>query len=74
MIITDMMMPYMDGAAMIRAIKKIDPKARIIASSGLAANEQASGAQGLGVDVFMAKPYKSDALLEALREVIGAVP
>ncbi len=73
-IITDMMMPYMDGAAMIRAIKKIDPKARIIASSGLAANEQASGAQGLGVDVFMAKPYKSDALLEALREVIGAVP
>src|SRR6185369_692958 len=37
-VLTDMMMPYLDGAATIRALQKIDPQVRIIASSGLSEN------------------------------------
>src|SRR5581483_9295356 len=37
-VLTDMMMPYMDGPATIRALRKMDPRVRIIASSGLAAD------------------------------------
>jgi PAS domain S-box-containing protein len=69
-VVTDMMMPFMDGAATIRALRKISPTAKIIATSGLAtsANETA----GLGVNSFLAKPYTAEALLGTLRKVLGA--
>jgi CheY-like chemotaxis protein len=68
--ITDMMMPYMDGASTIRAIRKIDPGARIIATSGLMTNEYAKEAAGLGVHAFLAKPYTAETFLKTLREVL----
>src|SRR5437868_2550108 len=37
-VLTDMMMPYMDGPATIRALKKLNPAVKIIASSGLNEN------------------------------------
>ena len=48
-VFTDMMMPFMDGAATIRALRKIDPGVKIIATSGLATSGQAKEAAGLGV-------------------------
>ncbi|HTO22374.1 MAG TPA: response regulator, partial [Spirochaetia bacterium] len=74
LVITDMMMPYLDGAATIRAIKKIDPEARFIATSGLMASEYAKEARGLGVQAFLAKPYTAEKLLHTLREVLDQKP
>jgi len=71
-VLTDMMMPFMDGAATIRALRRIDPTVKIISTSGLAMPGQAKEAAGLGVDAFLAKPYTADALLETLRNVLGA--
>jgi PAS domain S-box-containing protein len=71
LVITDMMMPYMDGAATIRAIQKIDPRVRFMATSGLMAAEYAREAAGLGVRVFLAKPYTAETLLRALREELS---
>ena len=48
-VLTDMMMPYLDGVATIRALQKVDPKVRIIGSSGLADSEKASEAASVGV-------------------------
>ena len=73
LVITDMMMPYMDGAATIRAIRRIDPKAHIIATSGLMTSEYAKEAKGLGVQAFLAKPYTAEKLLHTLREVLEQV-
>jgi len=70
LVITDMMMPYMDGAATIRAIRRVDPEARIIATSGLMAGEYAQEARGLGVQAFLAKPYTAETLLQTLRDVL----
>jgi len=70
LVITDMMMPYMDGANTIRAIRRIDPRARIIATSGLTASEDESEARGLGVQAFLAKPYTAEKLLHTLREAL----
>jgi hypothetical protein len=71
-VFTDMMMPFMDGAATIRALRKIDPGVKIIATSGLATSGQAKEAAGLGVDAFLSKPYTAEALLGTLRNVLGA--
>src|SRR5829696_269470 len=40
-VLTDMVMPFMDGPATIRALQRMNPKVRIIAASGLGAGQRA---------------------------------
>ena len=70
-VLTDMMMPYMDGLATIRALQKLNPHVKIIASSGLAENARAIEAANAGVKTFLSKPYTAGKLMEALAEVLG---
>jgi PAS domain S-box-containing protein len=71
-LITDMMMPNMDGPTLIQALLKIHPGLPIIGASGLSHQLQAQVAS-LGVRHFLRKPYNADALLEALGEVLKPV-
>jgi two-component system, cell cycle sensor histidine kinase and response regulator CckA len=70
-VLTDMMMPYMDGPATIRALQKLNPHVKIIASSGLTENARALEASNAGVKTFLSKPYTAGRLLKALGEVLG---
>ena len=70
-VITDMMMPVMDGPATIVALQRINPEVKIIGASGHDANGKVAKAAGAGVKHFLAKPYTSDALLRTLREILG---
>jgi len=70
LVLTDMMMPVMDGAATISTILSINPKARIIASSGLHVAENIAKAQSLGVHDFLPKPYEAAVVLGMVREVL----
>jgi len=67
-VLTDMMMPVMDGPATIRVLRKMNPLVRIIAASGLDAN--AYGA-GLGITHVLPKPYAADRLLTTLRDALA---
>jgi PAS domain S-box-containing protein len=69
-VITDMMMPVMDGAATIRALMRIDPQVRIIAASGLSTKGTEAESAGEGVKHFLPKPYTADTVLKALRELL----
>lgn len=71
-ILTDMMMPVMDGPATIHALARINPAVRIIAASGLNANGGAAKVSVSGVNVkhFLTKPYTAETLLKALRLVL----
>jgi PAS domain S-box-containing protein len=71
-VLTDMMMPFMDGPSTIRALRKLDPTVRIIAASGLAANEKIAEAASLGVQTFLLKPYTAERLLVALDQLLSA--
>ncbi|MBC8039226.1 MAG: PAS domain S-box protein, partial [Opitutaceae bacterium] len=70
LVITDMMMPVMDGAATIHALTKINPDIRIIAASGITANGGVAKAASLGVKHFLPKPYTASTLLKILRQVL----
>ncbi len=70
-VITDMMMPLMDGPATIRVLRKMNPAVRVIAVSGLAASDQATQAASLGVRHFLPKPYTAETLLRVLRETLS---
>jgi PAS domain S-box-containing protein len=70
-VLTDMMMPNLDGPATIRALKEIDPQVRIIATSGIRSTGKLAEAAASGVDIFLAKPYTTDKLLGALAGIIN---
>ena len=69
-VITDMMMPYMDGPATIRALRRLDPRVKIIATSGLKAEDKLADAAQLGVKTFLPKPYTAEKLLKTVAEVL----
>ena len=74
LVLMDMIMPAMDGVTAIRTLKKINPQIRIIAISGLVSSDKTAAALAAGVQTFLPKPYTSDALLQALYEVLHGNP
>jgi len=69
-VLTDIMMPVMDGAAVIRVLQRINPAVKIIATSGLNTNGSAIRTPSLGVRRFLTKPYMAGTLLTTLRDVL----
>lgn len=69
-VLTDMMMPVMDGAAAIHALKKINPAVKVIAASGLSTDGNIARATELGVKHFIPKPYNARTLLEKLQAIL----
>jgi PAS domain S-box-containing protein len=71
LVLTDMLMPILDGPCTIRALRRIDPKVPIIAASGLGEHaESLRASQAGGVDHFLPKPYTAYHLLQIVREVL----
>ena len=73
-VITDMAMPIMDGPALMVALKAMNPRVRLVGSSGLTSHSGAERATGAGVSEFVPKPYTALALLTTLRRVIDKDP
>lgn len=69
-VLTDIMMPIMDGVAAINALKHLDPSVKIIAASGLGANGGVARAADRGVEHFLPKPYTAETLLDTLSKVL----
>lgn len=69
-VITDVMMPSMDGTELVRAIRAIDPDVKIIAMSGLL--EERDSPEAAGIDEFLVKPFTTERLLQTLRTVLDS--
>ena len=69
-VLTDVMMPEMDGVQFSRALKGIKPQVKIIASTGHASDAQQAELRELGVQVILRKPYDAKTLLIALHDAI----
>jgi PAS domain S-box-containing protein len=69
-VLTDMVMPFMDGPATIRALQRMNPGVRIIAASGLGVGQRAGEGPLEGVSIFLNKPYTAEKLLNALAQVL----
>jgi two-component system cell cycle sensor histidine kinase/response regulator CckA len=66
-VLTDMLMPFMDGPATVRALLRMDPNVKIIAASGLSNHKPG---ELKGVRIFLTKPYNAEKLLKALAEIL----
>jgi CheY-like chemotaxis protein len=69
MIITDIRMPNLDGAALANVVLQLNPLIKILAMSGLS-----SGGQNLQMQryagAFLYKPFKIEALLHAVHGLL----
>jgi len=75
LVITDMLMPVMDGAEFIVELKKHHPRMPVIAVSGgrrsLSPQFNLDTANMLGVAKSLPKPFGRDALQAAIRSVLS---
>jgi CheY-like chemotaxis protein len=71
LVITDMMMPGMDGPATMAALRAINPQVRLIAASGLADESRVARAQEAGASLVLSKPFSAAVLLRAIRDLLG---
>jgi CheY-like chemotaxis protein len=69
-VLTDMMMPIMDGVATIQVLLRINPAVRIIAASGIDSGDTVAQASNAGVKHFLLKPYTTETLLKLFRELL----
>ena len=70
-VITDMVMPIMDGPATIVALKTINPDVKIVSSSGMASDGGMAKARDAGVRHFIPKPYTAETMLNTLHDVLN---
>ncbi|MBS0633598.1 MAG: response regulator [Verrucomicrobia bacterium] len=69
-VLTDMAMPIMDGPSTIIALRRINPRVRVIGASGLGSNSKFAHAVGAGLEHFLHKPFTADSLLQIVRRAL----
>ena len=70
LVITDHAMPFMDGQAMITALRKIRPDVKIVVTSG-SEKEVESLLQNFKTDGFIPKPFTTEKLLTITYQVLA---
>ncbi|MDF2987858.1 MAG: response regulator containing CheY-like receiver domain and AraC-type DNA-binding domain [Eubacterium sp.] len=68
-LVTDIRMPFMDGLALSRVIKKNIPNIKIIILSGHDEFNYAKEALNIGIEEYLLKPVDSTELMETLKRV-----
>ena len=67
-VVTDIAMPFMDGALLIRALRRMKPDIRVIVSTG---NGEKALVSDLHANAFLRKPYDAGTLLRALHTTLA---
>ena len=76
LVITDLIMPGVEGIETIREIKRPTPDAKIIAMTGSASSENPGlllrAAHGLGASIMLHKPVSMAGLMDAVNDLLKA--
>jgi two-component system, response regulator, stage 0 sporulation protein F len=70
LVMTDQLMPDMDGVSLAVAIKAVAPQCPVILMTGYATSEIQQRAKAAGVDYFLAKPFPFDQLVSTVRAAL----
>ncbi len=74
-IVTDIVMPEMDGIEFIRTLRRLAPTLPVIAISGGTARGGAElflrTAKALGADAVLEKPFRAETFLDAVRTTLS---
>ena len=70
LIVTDLMMPVMDGVSLIKTLRVIKPSVLAMAMTGLEQEDRQVELASLGVTEIVAKPFSPVSFLQALHRVL----
>jgi CheY-like chemotaxis protein len=73
LVLTDVMMPVMNGVNLTRALRAVDAHVKVVASSGLTDKESHDELCAAGVNDIIAKPCNAREVLEAVRKQLAPV-
>jgi CheY-like chemotaxis protein len=71
LVVLDMIMPGMTGGQVFDRIRKIEPGARVLLSSGYSINGEATEILDRGCDGFIQKPFRVEVISRKIREILG---
>jgi PAS domain S-box-containing protein len=76
LVLTDLMMPIMDGIGLSRTLKRLDARIPILVWSGIGSNDSRrdheTELRELGVTEVLPKPFTAEKLLNAIRQRLAA--
>jgi PAS domain S-box-containing protein len=72
LVILDMVMPNMSGGDCFRRMKEINPKARVVLSSGYSMDGSIQIVMNEGILAFIQKPYRLEELSRVVGTAVGA--
>jgi len=73
LVVTDVMMPVMNGVKLIGELRKIRPNVNAIAMTGMASEDKRHELEALGVGEVVQKPCTPRELLEAVQRVLASI-
>lgn len=72
-LITDIRMPFLDGIALCREVRRVMPWIQIVILSGFDSFEYAKQAISLGVQEYLLKPISADELKSVLARLVASI-
>ena len=74
LVILDMVMPNLSGGDCFRRMKEINPKARVVLSSGYSMDGSIQDVMNEGILAFIQKPYRLEELSRVVGTAVGTHP
>jgi CheY-like chemotaxis protein len=70
LVVSDLMMPQLDGPGMLRGLRALNPNLRSIIITGLGEENRIAEARAAGADLILHKPFTADQLLTDVKQLI----
>jgi signal transduction histidine kinase/CheY-like chemotaxis protein len=74
LVITDLVMPFMDGRATILTLRKMTAEIKVIAMSGVEQDKSGLLERGFKTSGFIAKPFTTESLVKAVQLALAPQP
>ena len=71
LVVSDLMMPQLDGPGMLRGLRQTEPGLKSIIITGLGEENRISEAKAAGADLILNKPFSGDQLLAHVKQLLG---
>jgi len=70
LVVSDLMMPLLDGPGMLRVLKQMQPDLKSIVITGLGEENRIAEARAAGADMILAKPFTADQLVMDVQQLL----
>ena len=71
LVVTDLMMPKLDGAATIRALREIRPNLKTVTITGVGEEHRRADARTAGTSAILSKPFTAEQLLAEVKTYLA---